>query len=240
MTELDFGRFEVLTVDCYGTLIDWEAGLLGALRPVLAAHRVAIADEDLLEAYAGLEAELEAGPYRRYRDVLGGGLAGLGARLGFEPTAAEVEVFGGSVADWPAFEDSPGALARLSTRFRLGVVTNCDNDLFAASSARLGVRFDWVVTAEQVGSYKPNPRNLEVALERIGRPRARVLHVAQSLFHDHVPAAELGLASVWVDRRRDPGRFGATPAAVARPTLTVPDVATLADLVDRADGRRDD
>ncbi len=229
MSDLDFGRFDVLTFDCYGTLIDWEAGILAGLRRVLGPHGVAATDDELLEAYARAEAELEAGPYRRYREVLGEGLRRVSGEHGVKPTAAEIVAFGGSVGEWPAFSDSAAALARLAKRFRLGVITNCDDDLFALSNPRLGVQFDWVVTAEQVGAYKPDPRNFEGALERIGRPRERVLHVAQSLYHDHVPARRLGLATAWIDRRRGRPGFGATPPAEATPDLSVPDMTTFAE-----------
>ncbi len=225
MTEFDFSRFDALTFDCYGTLIDWEAGILAALRAVLDAHGVDRPDDPLLEAYARHEAALEAGPYLRYRDVLGSSLRNVCADLGIGPTETEVERFGGSVPDWPAFPDSAAALARLATRFRLGVITNCDDDLFAASNARLGVRFDWIVTAQQVGSYKPDPANFAAAFAVIDVPRERILHVAQSLFHDHVPAQRLGLRTAWIDRRHGRG-FGATPPAEATPDLVAPDMAT--------------
>jgi len=227
---VDFGRFEVLTFDCYGTLIDWEAGIVAGLRPVLGARDVAVGDEDLLERYARHEAAVEAGPYAPYREVLARALRGVCAELGVEPTEAEAAAFGGSVGDWPAFADAAGALARLAERFRLAVITNCDDDLFAASNRRLGVTFDWVITAQQVGSYKPSERNFEVAFERIGRPRARILHVAQSLFHDHVPAKRLGLATAWIDRRHGRPGSGATPPASATPDLAAPDMATFARL----------
>jgi 2-haloacid dehalogenase len=226
---LDFDRFDVLTFDCYGTLIDWEAGILAGLRRVLDPHGVAATDDALLEAYARAEADLEAGPYRRYREVLGEGLRRVSTEQGVKPTAAEIDAFGGSVGEWPAFSDSAAALARLAKRFRLGVITNCDDDLFALSNRRLGVEFDWVVTAQQVGAYKPDPRNFEVALERIGGRRERVLHVAQSLYHDHVPARRLGLATAWIDRRRGRPGFGATPPAEATPDLAVPDMTTFVD-----------
>jgi len=142
----------------------------------------------------------------------------------------DAAAFGDSVGDWPAFSDSPEALARLKRRFRLAVITNCDDDLFARSNARLGLDFDWVVTAQQVGSYKPSHRNFEVAFERIGLPRNRILHVAQSLFHDQVPAKELGLCTVWVSRSQGKAGSGATPPAAATPDLTVRDMATLADV----------
>jgi len=140
------------------------------------------------------------------------------------------------VPDWPAFPDSADALARLKTRFRLGVITNCDDDLFAGSNARLGVAFDWVVTAQSVGRYKPDPRNFTVAFERLGLPPRRVLHVAQSLFHDHVPAKRLGLSTVWIDRRHDRAGFGATPPADATPDATFPDMASFAEAATAAPG----
>ena len=228
MAELDFDAFDVLTFDCYGTLIDWEAGLLASLRAPLAARSIEASDEALLEAYARHEAELEAGPYRPYRAVLGEALRAMLRHQRAEPGDDEVAAFGGSVADWPAFPDSPAALQRLHERFRLGVITNCDDDLFAASAARLGVTFDWVVTAQQARRYKPNPRGFELMFERVGIPPSRILHVAQSLYHDHVPAKRLGLSTVWVDRRGGKPGFGATPPAEATPDLTVADMATLA------------
>jgi 2-haloacid dehalogenase len=227
---LDFDRFEVLTFDCYGTLIDWETGILSALRRVLAPHRVDPSPEQLLSAFGRHEAALEAGPYVSYREVLAHTARGIAVELGAAINASDEAEFGALVADWPAFPDSADALARLKTRFRLGVITNCDDDLFAASNMKLGVAFDWIVTAQQVGSYKPDRRNFEVALERIGLPRERVLHVAQSLFHDHVPAQAMGLATAWVNRRHDREGSGATPPADARPDLVVPDMATLAAL----------
>jgi 2-haloacid dehalogenase len=225
---IDYARFDALTFDVYGTLIDWETGLAEAFRPILRGHGIETDDETVLAQYAGHEARAEAGPYLRYRDVLAAGLRGVCVEFGFEPTASEVAAFSSSVADWPAFPDSAAALARLGERFRLGVITNCDDDLFAASAPRLGVTFDWVVTAEQARSYKPAERNFLLAFERLGLPRERILHVAQSLFHDHVPASKLGLASVWIDRRHDRPGSGATPPAEAQPAATFPDMASFA------------
>ena len=230
MAALDFDRFDVLTFDCYGTLIDWEAGILAGLRAPLAAHGIDDADERLLESFARHEAETEAGTYRPYREVLGEVLAAMLEERGTQASADERAVFGGSVADWPAFPDSAAALARLHERFKLGVITNCEDDLFAASETRLGVTFDVVVTAQQARRYKPNPRGFELMFERVGLPPARILHVAQSLYHDHVPAKRLGLSTVWVDRRGGRAGSGATQAATATPDLTVPDMATLAEL----------
>ena len=234
MTDIDYGAFDALTFDCYGTLIDWETGILAGLRSALAAHGVDAPDEELLESYANAEATLEAGPYLRYREILARGARAIATSLGSTLTDDEADAFGGSVADWPAFPDSHDALARLKTRFRLGVLTNCDDDLFAASNRRLGVTFDWIVTAQQVGSYKPDERNFAALLERLaanGVPLERILHVAQSLYHDHAPAQRLGLRSIWIDRRHGRAGAGATPPADARPDATF---ATMADFAKAA------
>jgi 2-haloalkanoic acid dehalogenase type II len=231
MTTLDYTTFDALTFDCYGTLIDWETGILAGLRAALRPHGVDAADDELLEAYANAEATLEAGPYQRYREILARGAAAIAPSLGATLRPEEAAAFGGSVVDWPAFADSHDALVRLKTRFRLGVLTNCDDDLFAASNARLGVGFDWVVTAQQVGSYKPDERNFAALLERLGADGVapgRMLHVAQSLFHDHAPAQRLGLKSVWIDRRRGRVGAGATPPAEARPDATFASMADFA------------
>jgi 2-haloacid dehalogenase len=227
---IDFSRLDALTFDCYGTLIDWETGIASGLREALGAAAGKVDDDVLLAAYAGREAAAEAGPYLPYRDVLATAARGVARDLAIEMTDEAARRFGGSVGAWPAFPDSAEALRRLKGRYRLGVITNCDDDLFALSNRRLGVTFDWVITAQQVRSYKPNSRHFEVALERIGLPRDRILHVAQSLFHDHVPAKRLGLTTAWINRRHDRSGTGATPVATATPDLETPDMATFADL----------
>jgi 2-haloacid dehalogenase len=224
----DFGRFDALTFDCYGTLIDWEAGLSAALRALLGPHDGSPAGDALLETYARFEAEAERPPYRTYREVLAFAGRGVAATYGADPTDAAIGTFSGSVVDWPAFPDSTAALASLKARFKLGVLTNCDDDLFAASNRRLGVEFDWVVTAQQASGYKPATANFELLFARLGLPRDRILHVAQSLYHDHVPAKALGLSSIWIDRRHDHAGAGATPPANASPDLTFPDMASFA------------
>jgi 2-haloacid dehalogenase len=230
MLELD--RFSVLTFDCYGTLIDWERGILAALRPILERHGVARTDDQLLELYGELETELEAGPYRTYREVLALVMDGLGQRLGFVPAATERGALADSVGQWPPFPDTVEGLQRLAGRYKLAILSNIDDELFAESAPLLGTEFAAVITAQQVGSYKPNPRNFQVAIERLGLPREQILHVAQSLFHDIAPAKEAGLATVWVNRRHDRPGFGATPRSAARPDLEVPDLATLARLAE--------
>jgi 2-haloacid dehalogenase len=230
MTPIDFSRKEVLTFDCYGTLIDWEAGILAAIQPVLRAHQLDIVDEQVLELFGELESAAEAGPYHPYSEILSSVMQGFGQRLGFAPSASDVAALTGSVGDWPAFPDSAEALAALKRHFKLAIISNIDDALFAASNKRLGVEFDWIITARQARSYKPSLNNFELAFERIGLPRETWVHVAQSLFHDHVPAKALGLETVWVNRRAGKTGSGATPPASAQPDLEVPDLRTLAEL----------
>ena len=226
---LDFRRFRVLTFDCYGTLIDWESGILAALGPLLEAHGKSLADDKLLELFGELEAEAEAGEYQSYRKVLEGVARGVGRRLGFEASEQEARALPESLKHWPPFPDTVAALGKLKSRFKLAIVSNTDDDLFADTARLLEVPFDWVVTAQQAGSYKPSHRNFKLALERIALPPNQVLHCAQSIYHDIVPARELGLATVWVNRRGSKGG-GATKAAQGRPDVEVPDLKTLAEM----------
>ena len=230
MSDIDFSHFEAITFDCFGTLIDWEQGILNALQPVLAPRGVDETEDSLLEIYARHEAALEAGPYRSYRDVLALSLRGVCTELGFDVSDEECAAFAEAHGMWPAFHDTAPALRRLHERFRLGVITNCDRDLFAVSNRRLGVVFDWIVTAQDAQAYKPSHAPFELAFKKIDVPHKRILHAAQSLFHDHVPGQELGLTTVWVDRRHGRPGSGATPQASATPDLTVQDMRTFADV----------
>ena len=225
---MNFDQFECLSFDCYGTLIDWETGIVSALRPILEAHDVRISREDLLELYGREESAIESGPYTPYREVLKGVLSRIGEVLGFEPDSEEAGRFSISVADWPAFPDSHEALVALAKRYRLIVLSNIDDDLFQYSQKLLGVAFDHVFTAQQIGSYKPSRRNFEYLIEHVGVPKKRLLHVAQSLFHDIAPANELGITTVWINRRHGLAGFGATPKAEAEPDMVVTDLASLA------------
>jgi 2-haloacid dehalogenase len=223
----DAARFEVLTFDCYGTLIDWETGLLAALAPVFARHGVGLSGERTLEVFGALESEIEREPYQPYRDVLGRVLTRMGERLAFTPSPAEAARFADSVGDWPPFADSTAALHALGARHKLAIISNADDDLFARSARRLERTFDWIVTAQSVRAYKPSPVVFRAAFDRIAVPPARILHVAQSLYHDVAPARALGLATVWVNRRRGRPGFGATPPSDARPDFEVPDLESL-------------
>jgi len=225
---MNFEPFTHLTFDCYGTLIDWETGILAAILPVLAGRGIAAEATQLLQHYVRYEAAQEAAPYQRYRNVLQNVMADIAAELGFTPTAAELQALPNSVGHWPPFADTVASLVRLQTRYKLVIVSNIDEVMFAETRKLLQVEFDDVITAEQVESYKPAPTHFHVALQRLGVLPQYVLHVAQSLYHDHMPAKALGLTTVWVQRpSRLPGTGLALPAA-ATPDLVVPDLQSLA------------
>jgi len=224
---LNFETFEALSFDCYGTLVDWESGILEAIRPVLGRYGVAIDDERLLELYGRLEQEVESGPYQSYRAVLGAVMEGLSKALRFQTTAEERDGLARALPQWKPFPDTVDALTALKKRYRLIILSNVDDDLFAATARELRVPFDEVITAQQVGSYKPAPAHFRKALARTGLPGGKILHVAQSLFHDVPPAKALGFGTVWIDRRSGRSGGGATPLSSERPDLTLPDLASL-------------
>jgi len=232
-TSLDLRRFQVLTFDCYGTLVDWEAGILAGMRPLLTRQDVTLTDEEVLERYGRYEAEIEAGPYRPYKDVLRGVVERFGADFGFAGHA-ERDVLIDTFAAWKPFPDTVAVLRQLQKHYKLAILSNVDDDLFAITAAQLEVPFDAVLTAEQIGSYKPSPRNFAYAQRRLGMTNAGHLHVAQSLYHDITPARSLGISTVWVNRRHDSKGAGATPPIEAQPDLEVPDLQTLAELVAQA------
>jgi 2-haloacid dehalogenase len=227
---LNFEMFEVLTFDCYGTLIDWESGIASTMGKMLSSHGVRLGDEEILELFAKLESRIEAGDFCNYKTVLAKVAEGFGRELGFIPHQSEIESFSRSVRDWPPFNDSVEALHSLKKRYGLAVVSNVDNDLFAFSARHLKTDFDWVITAEEVKSYKPSLNNFYSAIEKIGIPKEKILHVAQSLYHDIEPAAKVGLKTVWINRRHDKEGFGATPPAKAKPDMELPDLLGLASL----------
>ena len=231
---LDLTRYKALTFDCYGTLIDWEMGILGSLKPLLAAHGVTLEDAAILEDYGAFEANEEHGAFQSYSDVLRGVAGRFGAKYGFACADAERETLIANFSDWKPFSDTVPALQSLARHYSLNIVSNVDNALFAITAQYLPVKFDHVVTAQQVGSYKPSFRNFEAAQKRMNLLPEEILHVAQSLFHDIAPANELGLANVWVNRRSAVRGFGATPPAEATPNLEVADLKTLAQKVEEA------
>src|SRR5580700_5947606 len=227
---LDFSRFEVLTFDCYGTLIDWEAGILAALHRILAAHGKKIDDATLLKLYGDFEQRSEQGKFQPYRKVLESVVRQFGDELRFNPTAEELRSLPDSLSTWKPWPDTVAALRQLKTRYRLAILSNVDDDLFATTRPKLEVDFDEVITAQQAKAYKPSLKLFELALSRIHAPAHRVLHVGQSIYHDVIPAQALGLATVWVNRPSSRPGVGAVKSAEATPDLTVTSLAELAEL----------
>ena len=227
-------EYDVLTFDCYGTLIDWETGLLASLRPLTRLSRRELASAEVLTTFARAESEQEAKtPSAPYPEVLAAVHRRLATTWGIEAPETLHEDFGRSVGSWPAFVDSEPALAYLKRFHRLVILSNVDRASFAQSNDKLGVEFDAVYTAEDIGSYKPDPRNFAYLIRQLERDfgvgREGVLHVAQSVFHDHVPAREAGLATCWIDRRAGQDGWGATAPPAEMPALDYhfPDLASL-------------
>jgi 2-haloacid dehalogenase len=208
--------YSVLTFDCYGTLIDWETGIYAALQPLLAKAATPPAKDAALESFARHESAQESEtPRMLYSDLLAAVHRRLADQWGLAAGDADHTRFGASVSDWPAFPDSTEALAYLKQHYKLVILSNVDRASFAASNARLGVTFDAIYTAQDIGSYKPdlaNFRYMLAHLAELGFAKSDILHTAQSLFHDHAPAKATGLASAWIDRRHATGGFGATMA----------------------------
>tara|TARA_R110002096_G_scaffold139412_2_gene293730 strand:- start:242 stop:961 length:720 start_codon:yes stop_codon:yes gene_type:complete len=227
--------FSTLTFDCYGTLIDWEAGIVTALRVWLAARGAEKSANEILEAFANAESSQQREtPAMLYPNILAHAMRRLSAVWGIEASEADAATFGNSVEHWPAFPDAAEALARLKQHYRLVILSNVDRASFEHSRAKLGDVFDAVYTAQDVGSYKPNPANFAYMLEHeaaAGIPTEKILHTAQSLFHDHVQAKAHGLASCWIDRRIDADGWGATmpPEAPVTPDFHFPTLAAMAD-----------
>ncbi len=226
---LDFSRFEILTFDCYGTLINWEEGLLSCLRTVLTAHGKPIDDATILRLYGDFEASAEQGEYRSYREVLESVVRRFGEHFGFTPTDRECHSLPDSLKDWKPWPDTVEALRKLLSRFRLAIISNVDDDLFATTRPKLEVEFSQVITAQQARAYKPSLKIFELALSRVGVPAHRVLHVGQSLYHDVVPAQSLGLATVWVNRPSARSGVGAVKISQAVPDLEVRSLVELAE-----------
>ena len=210
---IDISNKTTLTFDCYGTLIDWETGIWDGFQMLLQANHSTISRNICLLAFAEIESKVQADqPDMLYPDVLSLTHRLFAERFELQTSQQLDRRFGGFVPYWPAFKDSADTLRQLKDRFRLVILSNVDRTSFAGSNQRLGVEFDGIFTAEDIGSYKPNPKNFDHMLSHLNNSRAEILHVAQSLFHDIQPAAEAGLDTAWIDRQNlaDGGSWGAT------------------------------
>ena len=217
--------FDILSFDCYGTLVDWESAITSTLQSILLFHDAHWNDAVLLEHFAQLE-PLEQETGGSYRRVLNQVLTQFGTRLGFVPTDSQLKRFEECIARATPFPDTVETLKILGDSFQLAVISNTDDNLFALTAQNLLVSFDYIITAEQVGKYKPNPLVFEHALQQFPCSNARILHVAQSLYHDVAPASTLGIATVWIDRTG--GKPGATALSDAKPQWTFPSLADFA------------
>lgn len=231
---MNSSRLLAISFDCYGTLIDWEAGIVPALKNVLAKHGHLLSDATILELYGEFEAEAERGPYRPYREVLASVVASFAHRFNFDASDAELRVLPESIPNWRPFADTVETLRRLRNNYKLAVISNIDDDLFAATSKHLGIEFDAVITAQQAKSYKPSLNNFQLALRALSLLPDQLLHAAQSTYHDVVPAKSLGIATAWVNRKSARPGVGAVITSTAsdadkKPDLEVPSLAALAE-----------
>ncbi|RZF29404.1 haloacid dehalogenase type II [Paraburkholderia sp. UYCP14C] len=215
--------FDTLTFDCYGTLIDWESGIFEGLKPLLERAGTPLTRDQVLEAHARHESSQQSfTPAKRYQDLLPIVYKRMAEEWGLPYTHDECVAYGRSIRNWPAFADSAGALQYLKKHYKLVILSNIDNESFTFSNAKLQVEFDAIITAEDVGSYKPSPRNFAYMLEKLndrGIRKETILHTAESLFHDHKPANEFGLASCWIYRRHSQPGFGATMNPGSQPNI---------------------
>lgn len=206
--------FKALTFDVYGTLIDWESGMVTALKPLTDKVDRDLTRDEILEAHAFQESTTQSWtPGKKYSELLAVVYRRLAEEWGIPVTWEECRAYGLSVRQWPAFDDSRAALSYLKQHYKLVVLTNTDNTSFTGSNARLGVSFDGVYTAEDIGSYKPDDRNFHYMIDMLARQgigKHEILHTAESMFHDHAPANKHGLANCWIYRRHDKQGFGAT------------------------------
>ncbi len=217
--------FEAISFDCYGTLIDWETGILHELQPWVSSQGKNFSDAELLESFAVYETKQEKEfPTMLYPEILYNVHKLLAQHWGIQSSETEAEQFSRSVQNWPAFPDSPEALQVLKQQYKLVILSNIDNASFRESNKKLKVDFDYIFTAEEIGTYKPKENNFSYMLDKLekeGIDKSKILHTAQSLFHDHIPAQKFELATCWIDRRHNLGGWGATmpPLQEVRPNF---------------------
>ena len=224
---LDLNQFEWISFDCYGTLIDWESGILGYVQPLLQSKDRALTEAEILRMYSEFEPGEQAQPYRSYCDILASVVRDFAHELRFEVSDQEATGLADSIRGWQPFSDTIPALRILKHKYKVAILSNIDDELFAFSAEKLQVPFDCVVTAQQARGYKPSANNFELLLQRLAIPRSRLLHVAESLYHDVAPASALGIKAVWVNRRGEKNA-AASKFVSATPDMKVRDLSELA------------
>jgi 2-haloacid dehalogenase len=233
---MGFESIRLITFDCYGTLIDWENGMLAALRPMFSCAGNKVPDTKILELYGDIEAEIEAGPYLPYRQVLAQVAQELGRRTGVNISAEDGRAFAGSLTRWKPFIDTMTALQSLAKKFRVAIISNVDDDLFAETRKKLApVEFDFVITAQQMQGYKPSLKNFEEAIRRSGLSKDQIMHVGQSIYHDIEPANTLGIINAWVNRPSIRAGAGPVKLGTGKPTYEVRTLAELSFLLTSAE-----
>lgn len=209
-------QWDTISFDCYGTLVDWVRGISGAFAEAAASDGVELAAGDVIAAYHEIEPEVQSDAYRPYREVLDETALRVAAKLGWALAPERAGFLAESLPEWPVFLDTRPALERLKDRYELAILSNIDDDLLQATLRRIGAEFDWTVTAQQVRSYKPERAHFLEALGRLDGDRRRLLHVAQSKFHDVQPCGELGIDCVWVNRQGEGLDAGLEPLHVVK------------------------
>lgn len=228
---LDFDQFQVVTFDCYGTLIDWESGILPVLQTFLNNHKINLPEAEILELFAQFESQAEQGNYQKYREVLGQVIEDFAAKFDFKIADEERYCLSESIKDWLPFPDTVASLKALKSKYQIGIISNIDDELFSDTARHLQIEVDFLITASQVQSYKPSITNFQVAHEKMGLKIEEQLHIAQSIYHDIIPAKSLGLKTVWVNRRVGKTGGGATLPAISQPDLEVADLKSLVELM---------
>ena len=228
---IEFRQYDIITFDCYGTLIDWENGILNALNTVLRRHGINAENRVLLELYAKYESAAESGPYIPYREILRSVIWQFGKQFSFVPRQEDDFALAESMQEWQPFDDTVESLQSLKQQYKIAVLSNVDDELFAKSAEKLKVDLDFVITAQQLGCYKPSELFFRQAIELIEFPKNKILHTAQSLYHDIAPAQKLGLSTVWVNRRSQSTGFGATPESHVIPDCEFTDLKSLVNAI---------
>jgi 2-haloacid dehalogenase len=225
---MDFNRIRLLSFDCYGTLVDWKKSVLDILEPYLEAKQVRASREAIFELFLQEDRKMTTGQFLPYREILTGIMEGIAGHLGIRTGTADRNLLSDHFDRWLPFPDTLESLKKLGERFRLAIISNVDDDLFSVTSQLLGVEFDHIITAGQLGSYKPARIIFDAALERFQLDTGRFVHVAQSLHHDIIPANKLDWNTVWVNRYGEPERTDRDEF----PDLEVPDLASLVRIID--------